>query len=213
MSFFNARSSSAQVHGSSARRPLSAAGKAAAIPPLILGVVFIIALVLAANNGNVLSWFLAVVALGWLLLSTFVYIGVVKAASFGAEQVRRAQEVIGGQPSPNAATVVEDGVVSDGVRDTKLEHSFKIIEVQVGVLREKLAAVHASEPVSGELAQAMDTIEMTASNGKDMLRGPRAESAREQQRQRQQTRSQQGNEARDRRDSGPEETITGVVID
>ncbi len=62
----------------SPRRP----GRWAAVGPIVLAVVFLVALVLAANGNDVLGWIIAAVAFGWLALATFVYIGVHKAARF-----------------------------------------------------------------------------------------------------------------------------------
>ncbi|MCY0904878.1 hypothetical protein [Arthrobacter sp. H14-L1] len=150
-------------------------GKWTGLGTVVLALVFLVALVFAANQNDVLGWFIAAVALGWLILSTFVYIGVHKAASFGAEQVRRAQSTLAGtgRGSATAAgnrargtTLIDDG--SAGIRDRKLEHSFKIIAVQSGLLEEQLR--HGSEADTAAMARALETIAITAHNGQGMLR-------------------------------------------
>ncbi len=150
-------------------------GKWTGLGTVVLALVFLVALVFAANQNDVLGWFIAAVALGWLILSTFVYIGVHKAASFGAEQVRRAQSTLAGA-SPGSATaagntargttLIDDG--SAGVRDRKLEHSFKIIAVQSGLIGEQLR--HGSEADTAAMSRALETIAITAHNGQGMLR-------------------------------------------
>ncbi|WP_427016629.1 hypothetical protein ACQCSX_18150 [Pseudarthrobacter sp. P1] len=160
---------------------------------LVLAVVFLVALVLAANNNSVLGWFIAVVALGWLALSTFVYIGVHKAARFGAEQVRLAQAQLAqassaAAPAGQGTTLIDDGAAS--VRDLKLDHSFKIIQVQAGVIAEQLGKD------AGMVDRALETIQITAHNGRGMIKKDG---------------DAPGTGETPRNDGG--ETIAGVVID
>ncbi|WP_285727351.1 hypothetical protein [Psychromicrobium xiongbiense] len=156
--------------GNSQRRP----GRWAAVGPIVLAVVFLVALVLAANNNTVLGWFIAAVALAWLILATLVYIGVVKAARFGAEQVRRVRADLSGQQHPAsssasapAGTRLVDESPSHGVRDTKLDHSFKIVQVQARVIRDEWAKADGGDQEI--VARALETIDITAHNGRDML--------------------------------------------
>ncbi|AJT40372.1 hypothetical protein [Psychromicrobium lacuslunae] len=149
---------------SNKRRP----GRWAAVGPIILAVVFLVALVMAANNNTVLGWFIVVVALAWLILATLVYIGVYRAARFGADQIRRAQSSFQkqGQPTPpDAGTQLVDAVPTDGVRDMKLDHSFKIVQVQARVIADQLANAKDQEAIE----RALETIQITAHNGRDML--------------------------------------------
>jgi hypothetical protein len=144
---------------------------------VVLALVFLVALVFAANHNDVLGWVLAVTAFGWLVLSTVVYIGVHKAAQFGASQVRQAQASLAsatgsvtssrGRSGASAGTTVVEEAPSSGVRDIKLEHSFKIIEVQARVITEGLAAGEAGRE---RVERALETIAITASNGRGMLR-------------------------------------------
>lgn len=154
------------------RRP----GKWAAVGPIVLAAVFLLALVMAANHNDVLGWVIAVIAFGWLVLATFVYIGVHKAASFGADQVRAAQAHLaaagsarpdGGGPAGGAGTrLVNEGPSS--VRDLKLDHSFKIIQVQAGVLEEGLGR-GGSLTDRDKVDRALETIRITAHNGRGMI--------------------------------------------
>ncbi len=143
---------------------------------IVLALVFLVALVFAANSNDVLGWFIAAVALGWLALSTFVYIGMHKAARFGAEQVRRAQSTLagvngaGGPPAPagkkaRGTALIDDG--SAGIRDLKLDHSFKIIQVQAGLIEEQLGRGTGAD--SAAMMRALETISITAHNGRGMV--------------------------------------------
>ncbi len=156
----------------SGKRP----GRLAAVGPLILAVVFLIALVLAANNNTVLGWFIAVIALAWLILATLVYIGVYKAARFGAEQVRRATSGLQqNQQADDAGTrLVAESAPADGARDMKLDHSFKIIQVQAGEISKALTALDGSSGAGASwdyIERALETIQITAHNGRDMIGG------------------------------------------
>ncbi|MCZ2403045.1 hypothetical protein IV498_07575 [Paenarthrobacter sp. Z7-10] len=154
------------------RRP----GKWAAAGPIVLAAVFLLALVLAANHNDVLGWVIVVVAFGWLVLATFVYIGVYKAAKFGADQVRTAQAHLAaagsarqgsGAPESGAGTrLLNDD--SGNVRDLKLDHSFKIIQVQAGVLEDGLG--HGAAAIDRDkVDRALETIRITAHNGRGMI--------------------------------------------
>lgn len=150
---------------------MSKPGKFSGLGTIVLAIVFLVALVFAANNSTVLGWIIAVIALGWLVLSTFVYIGVHKAAAFGARQVALAQAQMAQQNSSNAGSDGGTRLVSqdsgsrtaEKARDMKLDHSFKIITVQVGVVNEYLG----KDPEM--VARALETIEITATNGRGMI--------------------------------------------
>ena len=149
---------------------MSKPGKFSGLGTIVLAIVFLVALVLAANNNTVLGWIIAVIALGWLVLSTFVYIGVHKAAAFGARQVALAQAQMAQQnvtaPADGGTRLVSqdsDSRSAQKARDLKLDHSFKIINVQVGVVNEYLGKDSAM------VARALETIDITAANGRGMI--------------------------------------------
>ena len=150
---------------------MSTPGKFTGIGTIVLAIVFLVALVFAANNSTVLGWVIAAIAFGWLVLSTAVYMGVHKAAAFGARQVALAQAQMAQQNSANAPSDGGTHLVSQDsgsrsaqkARDLKLDHSFKIVNVQVGVIKEYLGKD------SGMVARALDTIDITAANGRGMI--------------------------------------------
>ncbi|WP_449372055.1 hypothetical protein [Arthrobacter psychrolactophilus] len=150
---------------------MSKPGKFSGLGTIVLAIVFLVALVFAANNSTVLGWVIAIIAFGWLLLSTFVYIGVHKAAAFGARQVALAQAQMAQQNSANAPADGGTRLVSqdsgsrsaEKARDLKLDHSFKIINVQIGVVNEYLG----KDPEM--VARALETINITAANGRGMI--------------------------------------------
>ena len=61
---------------------------------------------------------------------------------------------------------------ADPMRDTKLDHSFKIAQVQVRVVREQLAAGAGMDREMVD--RALETIDITASNARDMIKESRA---------------------------------------
>lgn len=150
---------------------MSKPSKFTGLGTVVLALVFLVAIVLAANNNTVLGWIIAAIALGWLVLSTFVYIGVHKAAAFGARQVALAHAQMAQQNSANAPDDGGTHVVSEDsgsrsaakARELKLEHSFKIISVQIGVIDEYLGKDDAM------VARALETIDITARNGRGMI--------------------------------------------
>ncbi|WP_207767437.1 hypothetical protein [Arthrobacter glacialis] len=150
---------------------MSKPSKYTGVGTIVLALVFLVALVFAANNSTVLGWIIAAIAFGWLVLSTVVYIGVHKAAAFGARQVALAQAQMAQHNSANAPADGGTHLVSDDAgsrsatkaRDLKLDHSFKIINVQIGVVNEYLG----KDPEM--VARALETIDITAANGRGMI--------------------------------------------
>ncbi|PXA69405.1 hypothetical protein CVS29_02320 [Arthrobacter psychrochitiniphilus] len=150
---------------------MSKPSKFTGLGTIVLAIVFLVAVVMAANNFTVLGWVIAAIALGWLVLSTAVYIGVHKAAAFGARQVALAQAQMAQQNSANAPSDGGTHLVSQDsgsrsaqkAREMKLDHSFKIISVQIGVVNEYLG----KDPEM--VARALDTIDITATNGRGMI--------------------------------------------
>jgi len=153
---------------------MSKPNKFTGLGTIVLAVVFLVAIVFAANNNTVLGWIIAVIAFGWLALSTAVYIGVHKAASFGARQVALAQAQMAQAKAAHAASDGGTRLVSDDdagpgsrtaakAREMKLDHSFKIISVQIGVVNEYLGKDDAM------VARALETIDITARNGRGMI--------------------------------------------
>ncbi|MBO0596419.1 hypothetical protein I2485_01655 [Nesterenkonia sp. E16_7] len=128
--------------------------------------VLLVALIFAANQNDVIGWIIAVVAGGWLLLATVLVISVRSGAKkFGqtldsarADAASRRADTLGG-----TAVVDED----THARNLKLDHSFKIVQVQKRVITQELAK--AEEADLAMVERALDTIEMTAGNGRDML--------------------------------------------
>ncbi|MDJ0317260.1 MULTISPECIES: hypothetical protein [Arthrobacter] len=150
---------------------MSKPGKFTGVGTIVLAIVFLVALIFAANNSTVLGWVIAAIAFGWLALSTVVYIGVHKAASFGARQVALAQAQMAQHNSESAQSDGGTRLVSqeagsrsaEKARELKLDHSFKIINVQIGVVNEYLGKDSAM------VARALETIEITATNARGMI--------------------------------------------
>lgn len=150
-------------------------GRGSGLGMAVIAVVFLIALVFAANQNDVIGWIIALVAFGWLLLATFIVISIRRAAKFGADQVRQAQDNIRGAtgqaPSSSSSNrggtrlVQDQPAGADAMRDQKLAHSFKIVQVQTRVVEENLN----KDPDA--VSRALETIHITAHNGMGLLKG------------------------------------------
>lgn len=130
---------------------------------LIVVIAFIVAVIFAANQNDIIGWMVVVIAGGWLLLSTVSLIMV----SRGARAIHKTAQNIGSNiaASSAAGNVVD---TTDPMRDTKVDHSLKIVEVQKRVITEELAKGIDNADVE-MIDRALDTIEMTASNARDMI--------------------------------------------
>lgn len=164
-----------QIGSSRTSQSTSASGRSSIWITLIgmtaLVVIFVVALLQAANQNSVLGWVLAAIALGWLLIACFVLWMVRKAAKFGARHIEQAQQDanrrFGRAPMASAtAAPAEDR----SILDQKLEHSFQIIMVQTRVIAANLPAPDGSTPGDREqVDRALDTLAVTASNGMGMV--------------------------------------------
>ena len=132
----------------------------------VLVVIFAVALLQAANSNSLLGWVLAGIALGWLMLAVWALSMVRRAAAFGREQVRQAQEQLQAQHgrAPAATSAAGPG---QSLRDEKLAHGMQVILVQSKVVKEQLSSA-APEPE--QITRALETIDMTAANGLRSLR-------------------------------------------
>jgi hypothetical protein len=135
----------------------------------VLVLAFLIAVIFAANRNEVIGWIVAVISLGWLVFAIFVFVSVRNAGRRAQAKFEEAAQRLGGRaPAMTDATPGEARTVDD-VRDLKLDHSFKIIQVQERVVRENLGKD------AEQVVRALETIQITASNARDMLRPDRGE--------------------------------------
>lgn len=144
---------------------------------IVFIVAFLVAVIFAANQNDVVGWIVAIIALFWLLLATFVVFSIQRAAKKAGAKLTEAQNAFnaaaGRAPSPTEANhggtrVVSERNEADEVRDLKLDHSFKIVQVQVRVVEEERAKGAAANPDT--IHRALETIEITATNARDMIK-------------------------------------------
>lgn len=136
----------------------------------ILVLALLVAIIFAANTNAVIGWIVAIIAGLWLIFAAAVFF----ILRTGARAVGRKWD------QTNANIAAKTGGVQDGARiideaernhEIKLDHSFKIIEVQHGVITENL---RKGTPQSADMVErALDTIQITASNARDMIKGRR----------------------------------------
>lgn len=128
----------------------------------VLVVIFAVALIQAAHSNSLLGWVLAGIALGWLMLAVWALWMVHKAAVFGREQMRQAQEQLRAQHGRAPATSAAAAGPGQSLRDEKLAHGMQVILVQSKVVKEQLSS---PDPDAEHVQRALETIDMTAANG------------------------------------------------
>ena len=134
----------------------------------VLVVIFVVALLQAANANSWLGWALAGIALGWLLLASWVVLMVRRAARFGRRQVDEAREQL--RTGSGRAPATTRSGAARSMRDEKLSHSFQIVLVQSKVIKQELAGLSAQGVDREAVDRALETIDITAGNGMSMLR-------------------------------------------
>jgi hypothetical protein len=143
---------------------------------MVLVTAFVVAVIFAANQNDVVGWVVAVIALFWLLLACFVVFSIQKAAKKAGAKLSEAQNAFttaaGRGPSSSAdhggTRVVSERSQADEVRDLKLDHSFKIVQVQIRVVEEERAKGATAN--QDTINRALETIEITATNARDMIK-------------------------------------------
>ncbi|WP_427133362.1 hypothetical protein [Pseudarthrobacter sp. S9] len=140
-------------------------------------IAFVVAVIFAANQNDVVGWVVAIIAAFWLALASFVVFSIQRAARKAGAKLAEAQNAFnaatGRAPSSGSVDhgntrVVSDRREADGVRDMKLDHSFKIVQVQVHVVEQERAKGDASDQET--IRRALETIEITATNARDMIK-------------------------------------------
>ena len=144
---------------------------------LVLVTAFLVAVIFAANQNDVVGWVVAVIALFWLLLASFVVFSIQKAAKRAGAKLNEAQNAFnaaaGRAPSRASADhggtrLVGERGEAEEIRDMKLDHSFKIVQVQVRVVEQERAKGAAAD--QDTVRRALETIEITATNARDMIK-------------------------------------------
>ncbi|MGG5171916.1 hypothetical protein ACQR35_07015 [Pseudarthrobacter sp. J1738] len=134
---------------------------------------FLVAVIFAANQNDVVGWVVAVIAFGWLALAAFVVWSIRKATQRASAKIGEARNAFnsatGRAPANDGGTrLVAERSAGDEVRDLKLDHSFKIVQVQLRVVQGEMAKGAAAN--QDTVRRALETIEITSSNARDMIK-------------------------------------------
>ncbi len=142
---------------------------------MVLIIAFLVAVIFAANQNDVVGWVVAIIAGFWLLLASFVVFSIRTAAKKAGAKLNEAQNAFnaatGRAPSTDSADHGSTRLAKDrgdGVRDMKLDHSFKIVQVQIRVVEQERAKGEAADQET--IRRALETIEITATNARDMIK-------------------------------------------
>lgn len=131
----------------------------------VMVIVLLVAVIFAANSNEIVGWFVVVISGGWLLLSAFLVFGLKRGADKINTSLREATAAAAGRAQGGSSVVVDEGTSQ---RDLKLDHSFKIVQVQAGVIRQELEKDDADSRAM--IDRALETITMTAGNARDMMK-------------------------------------------
>lgn len=139
---------------------------------MVLVTAFVVAVIFAANQNDVVGWVVAIIAAFWLALACFVVFSIQKAAKKAGAKLTEAQNAFTGRGpyarEDGGTLVVAERTQADEVRDLKLDHSFKIVQVQVRVVEEE--RVKGAAANQDTINRALETIEITATNARDMIK-------------------------------------------
>lgn len=178
-------------------RGLGWASKGSGITFAAMVVILLVALLFAANQNDVIGWLLVAISAGWLVLAILVVLGVRR----GARSVDRKMKNFSASLAPQVPERSSTPEPADSMRDTKLDHSFKIVQVQARVVTEELAK--GAEADTDMVTRALETIHITSANARDMLKDTNTDTG---------AKPEPASGPRPGREPGAEGPITGEVI-
>ncbi len=149
--------------GSNATQGKKVTLNASTLAMSVMVIILLVAVIFAANSNAIVGWFVVAISAGWLLLAAFMMFGLKRGADKINSSLREAAAAA--TPRAESGSVVIDEATSQ--RDMKLDHSFKIVQVQARVISEQRAA--ATPESEGMIDRALETIQMTAANARDMI--------------------------------------------
>ncbi|WP_010524410.1 hypothetical protein [Nesterenkonia sp. F] len=181
--------------------------------------VLLVALVFAANQNDVIGWIIVVISGAWLVLAGILVFSVRRGAQKVGQTLDSARaDAAARRTAEGGGTAVIDEDAHQ--RNMKLDHSFKIVQVQRRVVAQEI--VKGAEADLEMAERALDTIETTAHNGRDILAdvlggsgsGSSGASSTDAGASAEEDRGASRDERRGRRrgDDGPE-TISGDVVE
>lgn len=144
---------------------------------MVFIIAFVVAVIFAANQNDVVGWVVAIIAAFWLALASFVVFSIQKAAKKAGAKLNEAQNAFNAAAgrAPSTASADHGGTrlvgvrrEADEVRDLKLDHSFKIVQVQARVVEEERAKGGSADQET--IRRALETIAITATNARDMIK-------------------------------------------
>lgn len=127
-------------------------------------VLLFVAVLFAANQNQVVGWIVAALIAGWLIFAIVALVVIRR----GARAVgKKWDDTNANLSARNQGTTV--GVIDEEERDheLKLDHSFKIIQVQHGQVIKYLD--QEGKDSRDQVDRALETIQITASNACDMI--------------------------------------------
>ncbi len=135
----------------------------------VMVTVLLVALLFAANENDIIGWILVAISSAWLLLAIILIVTFRRGAQkFGdAVDSARADAAARNSEAAGGTAVVDEDTHS---RNLKLDHSFKIVQVQRRVVAAEIGKISRGEQADMEIVdRALQTIQFTAHNGRDML--------------------------------------------
>jgi len=136
----------------------------------VMILVLLVAIVFAANANDVIGWLVVAIAAGWLLFAVIVFLQLRSGVKAAGRKVDRTVDTMRADVAALRKPVLAGETVApavDPMRDTKLDHSFKIVQVQARVVKEQLAA--GADLDRDMVDRALETIHITSANARDML--------------------------------------------
>lgn len=156
-----------QIDRGSAPAPSTRRAGVPGMGAVVIGVLvlaLLVAVLFAANTNQVVGWIVVVVAGLWLILAATIFLVLHRGARAVGRRWDNTNANLAARNQPRTVQVIDE---DERNHELKLDHSFKIIQVQHDVAVKNLDG--DSDEARDQLNRALETIQITANNARDMI--------------------------------------------
>ena len=139
----------------------------AIVGPLAVGAIVVrlfVSVLFAANQNEVVGWIVAFLIAAWLIFAIVALVVIRRGARAVGKKWDDTNANLAARTSGTTVGVIDE---EERNHELKLDHSFKIIQVQHGQVIKYLG--QEDESSRDQVNRALETIQITATNARDMI--------------------------------------------
>jgi hypothetical protein len=133
-------------------------------------VLLFVAVLFAVNQNQVVGWIVAVLIAAWLVFAIVALVVIRRGARAVGKKWDDTNANLAARTSGTTVGIIDE---DERNHELKLDHSFKIIQVQHGQVMKYLG--QDGDEAADQVNRALETIQITATNARDMINERRKE--------------------------------------